>query len=169
MVLPPPCTPDNPARCMACELRSYNKFYAMLTSNFAQDSELRLPFYFQLVQFEWGQQACERGETKIFVLPRFFETFATAALSVEFKHLTIHLPWKYTGLKAPEWSAYDSFRSDSVGLGRILAVLHKYKTKAELTFPKTQDCPRAFVARVGELCKANLRRDGPPFWQQVNA
>jgi hypothetical protein len=113
--------PDNPDRYMKYEHRSYNKFETMLTFNFAGDSELRqelLPFYFQLVQFEWGQQACERGDTKIFVLSRFFEIFAAAGLNEQFKHLTIHFPWKYTGFKAPEWSANHPFRSDSVAMGR---------------------------------------------------
>jgi hypothetical protein len=171
MVLPPPCTTGN-NKCMECEHRSYNKLESMLTSNFAKDSELRqelLPFYFQLVQFEWGQQACERGETKIYVLQKFFETFAPAGLNEQFKHLTIHFPWKYTGFKAPDWSAGDSFRTDSVAMGRALAVLHKYKIKAELTFPSTQAVRLGFVKRVEELCKANLCRDGPMFWQQVNA
>jgi hypothetical protein len=170
MVLPPPCaTGQN--RCMECEHRSCNKLEAMLTSNFAKDSELRqelLPFYFQLVQFEWSQQSCERSKMKIFVLQKFFETFAPAGLTKQLKHLTIHFPRKYTGFKAPDWSADDSFRTDSVAMGRVLAVLNKYKIRAELTFPRTQAVRLEFVKRVEELCKANLRRDGLMFWQQVN-
>jgi hypothetical protein len=171
MVLPPPCTTGN-NKCMKCEHRSYNKLEAMLTSNFANDSELRqelLPFYFQLVQFEWSQQSSERGETRILVLQKFFETFAPAGVTKQMKHLTIHFPWKYTGFKAPDWSADDSFRTDSVAMGRVLAVLHKYKIKAELTFPRTRAVRLGFVKRVEELCKANLRHDGPMFWQQINA
>jgi hypothetical protein len=170
MVLPPSCSVGK-NWCMECEHRSYNKLEAMLTSNFAKDSALSqklLPFYFQLVQFEWSQQSCERGETRILVLQKFFETFAPAGLTKQLKHLTIHFPWKYTGFKAPDWSADDSFRTDSVAMGRVLSVLHKYKIKAELTFPRTQAVRLGFVKRVEELCKANLRRDGPMFWQQVN-
>jgi hypothetical protein len=171
MVLPPPCTTGTD-RCMECEHRSYNKLEAILTSNFANDSELLqelLSFYFQLVQFEWGQEACEHSETEIFVLQKFFETFAPAGLNEQFMHLTIYIPWKYTGSKAPDWSADDSFPTDSVAMGRVLAVLHKSKIKAELTFPRTEAVRLGFVKRVDELCKTNLRRDGPMFWQQVNA
>jgi hypothetical protein len=54
-------------------------------------------------------------------------------------------------------------------VGKVLAVLHKYKVKAELSFPATQACRRPFVQQVVELCKANLRRDGPMFWEHINA
>jgi hypothetical protein len=87
------------------------------------------------VQFEWKQD-CEHGEAKIFALPRFFETFTPSSLVGQFRHLTIHIPWKYSGFKASDWGADDAFRTDSVHMGKVLAVLHKYKIKAELTLQR---------------------------------
>jgi hypothetical protein len=67
------------------------------------------------------------------------------------------------------FNADDSFQSDSVALGRVFGVLHKYKIKAKLTFPKTWECRVSFIERVEELCKTRLQRDGPEFWKQKRA
>jgi hypothetical protein len=182
--------------CNSCCQRSKNKIYRMLVSNFCENKDIRkelLHYYFRFVQFVWAQDPwygdCEPTDKYISTLPRFFEAFQPSGLTEQLKHLTLHIPWKYTDYerqfqnkKACRHSCLtslnrnrkrfdpdDSFRSDATALGRVFGVLHKYKIKAELTFPRMRECRRSFIERVEDLCKTRLRRDGPEFWTRPHA
>lgn len=50
-----------------------------------------------------------------------------------------------------------------------MGILQKYGVKAEITFPQTRECRRAFLKRVEELCRQRVRRDGVAFWEDSDS
>lgn len=177
----------NLENCDPCISRSENQIYRMLTSNFCKDKDIRkelLQYYFRFVQFQWTQSRdriafCEPSYSQITTLPRFFEAFQPSGLTEQLKHLTLDIPWEYTYsakesgnrrgcIQRAPFDDEKAFQKDALSMGRVFGVLHKYKIKTELTFPGTWECRMPFILRVEELCKTNLRRDGPEFWKEHN-